>query len=245
MRLKIKLRKYHKYTGFIFSGLLIYVSITGLILLYPEKLNLSNTFINNSIILKKYGFALPDDVRFFLSKENKDVLLIKNTLYYNKQYIDYSFNDVIDVFTLDDKIKIFEKNRIIQIEFILDDNVFIENQVNIKSNFININEVGYDKDGRLIFKNADDYYYHNSFLKLENRKIILIKKKPLLIEKSKILDYLNNHQGPGISLHLILTELHNGNFFGITLRILIILSTLALIFLTLSAFIFGIKRRKK
>ena len=60
--------------------------------------------------------------------------------------------------------------------------------------------------------------------------------------------YLNIHQGKGVSLTRILTELHNGKFFGSIFTLVLFFSSLSLIFLTLSSFIFAtniFKNKKK
>ena len=60
--------------------------------------------------------------------------------------------------------------------------------------------------------------------------------------------YLKIHQGNGVSILRILTELHNGKFFGSIFTFILFIASLSLIFLTLSSFIFGtnyIKKKRK
>ena len=51
--------------------------------------------------------------------------------------------------------------------------------------------------------------------------------------------YLKIHQGEGVSLTRVLTELHNGKFFGSIFTLILFISSLSLLFLTLSSFIFA------
>tara|TARA_A100001011_G_C13626404_1_gene562177 strand:- start:27 stop:368 length:342 start_codon:yes stop_codon:yes gene_type:complete len=57
--------------------------------------------------------------------------------------------------------------------------------------------------------------------------------------------YLKIHQGEGVSFHRIITELHSGKFFGAEVIFLMFISSLTMIFLIVSAFVFGINYKKK
>ena len=59
--------------------------------------------------------------------------------------------------------------------------------------------------------------------------------------------YLEIHQGKGIPLHRIITELHNGKIMGSFLSYIFFLTSISLLFLIVSSFFFGIniKRSKK
>ena len=56
--------------------------------------------------------------------------------------------------------------------------------------------------------------------------------------------YLQIHQGKGISLHRVVTELHNGKIMGSFFSYILLLSSLSLLFLVLSSFFFGINTSK-
>ncbi len=242
---KLKVRKYHKYIGFIFSLLFIYLSITGIVLLYADKFNLSNVFINNSIILKKYNLATPDDVKVYYKQNNIEVVLVKNYLYYNKQYVGDGFSNIVNILIYDNNIIVFEKSRIIDIQYDVTEGIFVKNEVNIKLNVNDIEDVGITKENNIVFKDESDYYYYDSFAKIKNKIFYSSKSNLVEIDNTATLEHLYNHQGAGVSLHKIFTELHNGNFIGTILKILIFIASIALIFMTTSAFLFGLKRRKK
>ena len=85
--LKVKLRKLHKYIGFTFSIFILYLTITGMLLLYPETFKIEDASINNYFILKKYNMETHKSV-FVEHKSKKEIVLIKNSLYFENKYID-------------------------------------------------------------------------------------------------------------------------------------------------------------
>ena len=72
--------------------------------------------------------------------------------------------------------------------------------------------------------------------------------KSIIANKTTAKEYLIIHQGKGVSAQRVITELHNGSFFGSIYTFILFISSLSIIFLTLSSFIFGtniFKRRNK
>ena len=126
------------------------------------------------------------------------------------------------------------KNIDSQLEII--DIINLENTKEIK-------HLGLNSSGdKVFFKNNSDYYNldNNYLLKLVNKKDKNIKWSNInKIDKKLAKYYLNIHQGNGVSLTRILTELHNGKFFGSIFTLILFFSSLSLIFLTLSSFIFA------
>ena len=57
--------------------------------------------------------------------------------------------------------------------------------------------------------------------------------------------YLKLHQGDGVSLHRIITEFHNGKFFGSGLIFILFLSSITILFLVISSFVFGLNLKFK
>ena len=49
---KTFLRLIHKYVGFIFSIFILILTVTGIMLLYPDQFKLNNTYVSNSFLLK-------------------------------------------------------------------------------------------------------------------------------------------------------------------------------------------------
>ena len=123
-------------------------------------------------------------------------------------------------------------------ELEVNDIISLENTKKIKYLGLNLS------DDIVFLKNDNEFYNFddNYLLKLVNEKD---KDKDIKwsnvskINKKLAKYYLSIHQGEGVSLTRILTELHNGKFFGSIFTLILFFSSLSLIFLTLSSFIFA------
>ncbi len=91
---KTFLRLFHKYIGFIFSIFIFLLTVTGILLLYPKFFGLNNTFISSSYILKKYNMLNTNDV-INLSNNNKEIILLENSIYFEKVLIDNFSEEII------------------------------------------------------------------------------------------------------------------------------------------------------
>ena len=111
--------------------------------------------------------------------------------------------------------------------------------------------LGLDDNGLIYFGINNNYYLLDHLTLKTSKKNINPKNiNWSVIEKPKkntAYDLLKTHQGPGISMLRIITEMHNGKIFGFLFSTIITISTLALIFLSFSGIYMGlkIKLRKK
>ena len=251
--LKLKLRKLHKYLGFTFSLFILHLTVTGILLTYPKTFNIEKTYISNFFILKKYNMNTHKEV-YGLSNIKDEVIIIKNNIYLNGKFVDKFSNQIINI--LYQK----KKNRIVvlsesTIGIYLLENIDGELEINDIISFENTKKIQYLglnlSDDIVFLKNDNEYYkLDNSYLlKLTNEKNKKIHLSEVsMINKKLATYYLNIHQGKGVSLTRILTELHNGKFFGSIFTLVLFFSSLSLIFLTLSSFIFAtniFKNKKK
>ncbi len=251
--LKLKLRKLHKYLGFAFSLFILHLTVTGILLIYPRTFNIEETYVSNFFILKKYNMDTHKDV-YGLSNVEDEVVIIRNNIYVNSQFIDKFSDEIINVLyqKKENKIIILSKSVIgIYVFENIDGALEIKDIISLKNTF-KINDLGQNLSGDIIFlKNDSEYYNLNSkyLIKLANVKDKNIKWSNISkIDKKLAKYYLNIHQGKGVSLTRILTELHNGKFFGSIFTLILFFSSLSLIFLTLSSFIFAtniFKNKKK
>ena len=124
----------------------------------------------------------------------------------------------------------------------IDGELEINNIISLENNK-KIKQLGLNLSGDIIFLKNDDKYYildKNYLLKFSNEENKNIQWSNIsTIDKKLAKYYLNIHQGKGVSLTRILTELHNGKFFGSIFTLILFFSSLSLIFLTLSSFIFA------
>ena len=251
--LKLKLRKLHKYLGFAFSIFILHLTVTGILLTYPETFNVEETYISNFFILKKYNMDTHKEV-YGLSNIEDEVVIIKNNIYFNNKFIDKFNNEIINLLyqKKEERIIVLSKS-VIGIYFLesIDGEFEINNIINLE-NTKKIKQLGLNLSDDIVFLNNDKEYYNldnNNLLKLVNEKDKNIKLSNIsTIDKKLAKSYLNIHQGKGVSLTRILTELHNGKFFGSIFTLILFFSSLSLIFLTLSSFIFAtniFKNKKK
>ena len=245
-RTKTGLRLFHKYIGFIFSIFIFQLTVTGILLLYPKFFGLNSTFISNSFILKKYEMLTYKDVRR-LGNKNDEILLLDGSIYFNKVLIDNFQDKVVNA--------VYQTNN----KYLA---IFLEKQINfynlnIQNNIINIKEiketilnkkirkVGKSNKG-IIYINLDDRNYKLSNQELlatsENSDILWLQKNKVQKDLAKL--YLEMHQGKGVPLHRIITELHNGKIMGSFLSYILLISSFSLLFLIISSFFFGISSKR-
>ena len=242
--LKLKLRKLHKYLGFAFSLFILHLTITGILLIYPKTFNIEDTYISNYFILKKYNMDTHKEVKGLVNIED-EVVIIKNNIYLNSKFVDKFSDEIINILyqKKENQIIVLSKSNIGLYFFEnIDNELEIIDIISIE-NTKKINHLGLSLSGNKVFlKNDNDYYNldNNHQLKLVDKIEKNIKwSNTNKINKKLAKYYLNIHQGKGVSLTRILTELHNGKFFGSIFTLILFFSSLSLIFLTLSSFIFA------
>lgn len=244
---KLYLRLFHKYIGFIFSVLLLKLTITGIMLLYPQFFDLNDSYVSSQYFLKKYNMLNIDDAKVFGSK-NDEVILFDKSLYFKKVFID-NFNEEIKdsiflptedtlVVIQDTKVKFF-------ILKITDDQLEIID-INEKELEAKIIKVGRDEKNNIIIETEkNNYYLNNQKLVLADKNIKVDYLDKNVVSRSLVKDYLVMHQGKGVPLHRIITELHNGKIMGSFLSYLLLLASISLLFLIFSSFFFGINSKKE
>ena len=251
--LKLKLRKLHKYLGFAFSLFILHLTVTGILLIYPKTFNIEDTYISNFFILKKYNMDTYREV-YGLKDIEDEVVIIKNNIYINSKFVDKFKDDIISALYQKKKKKIIilsESTLAIYLFEDIDGELEINDIISLE-NTKKIKYLGLNLSDNIIFLKNDNEYYNfddNYLLKLVNVKDKDIKWSNISKTDKKLAKYyLNIHQGKGVSLTRILTELHNGKFFGSIFTLILFFSSLSLIFLTLSSFIFAtniFKNKKK
>ena len=246
---KTFLRLIHKYVGFIFSIFILILTVTGIMLLYPDQFKLNNTYVSNSFLLEKYNMLSTKDVKK-LGRRNDEIILIDKSLYFKNTFIEKFEQDIRNAFydKQTDTLIIFLEKKIY---FFLLNNIEDEIEVtDIREIVLNeeIFKVGEDNRQVLVLETPSGLYsiIDTKVLKISNQSEIewLQHNRPNL-ERAKA--YLEIHQGKGIPLHRIITEMHNGKIMGSFLSYIFFLTSLSLLFLIISSFFFGIniKRNKK
>ncbi|MBF96161.1 MAG: hypothetical protein CFH34_01346 [Alphaproteobacteria bacterium MarineAlpha9_Bin4] len=243
---KLVLRLFHKYVGFIFSVFILHLTVTGILLLYPDFFGLNNKFISNPYVLKKYDMLSFEDVRKLGSK-NDEILLLEDSLYFKGVFIDNFQNKIINALYQ-------ENNGFLAVFLEKQTNFYFLTEENNEINVYNVEEifledkiinVGRNQDGKiLIDTNSEQYIIKDKKLVATRYKSEIILVTNSKVEKNLAKVYLEIHQGKGVPLHRIVTELHNGKFMGSFLSYILLLSSISLLFLIFSSFFFGINIKR-
>ena len=246
---KTFLRLIHKYVGFIFSIFILILTLTGIMLLYPEPFKLNDTYVSNSFILKKYNMLSIEDVKK-LGRSTEEIILIDKSLYYKNTFIEKFEQDVNNAFQnkKKDYLIIFLEKKIYF--FFLNNTKGNVEVMDIKERSLDeeILRIGEDANKNLVLETRSNLYsILNTEVIKKNKKIEVnwIKNSNPNVEKAEA--YLEIHQGKGVPLHRIITEMHNGKIMGSFLSYIFFLTSISLLFLIVSSFFFGIniKRSKK
>ena len=248
--IKIKLRKLHKYIGFTFSIFILHLTITGILLTYPKLFNVDEKYTNNFYLLKKYNMQTYKDVIQY-NNSKKEIITINNNLYLDRKFIDNNKEKTISaIYNINSKsLYVLNKSEIIIYEFELIEDVLEIKDILYLPNRENFIQIGIDQKHNIFLKSNNHEYMidkDNSYkkvAKLINNKLVWSKGN--IVNKDIAKSYLKIHQGNGVSILRILTELHNGKFFGSIFTFILFIASLSLIFLTLSSFIFGTNYLKK
>ena len=84
--IKLKARKLFLLLSLLFTIIILYLSITGLILMLSGPLKLDQTYIKKNIILKSYGLNTTKDV--FYEKKHTDIIFyVEENVYFNDEKI--------------------------------------------------------------------------------------------------------------------------------------------------------------
>ena len=88
------LKRLHKIVGISVCLIVIHLSITGIILMYPKTFKLQDTYYTNSYISNLYDMSIITDVRSFDGIE-EDLGVIKSKIITSDMVIDTGINNII------------------------------------------------------------------------------------------------------------------------------------------------------
>jgi len=243
--LKRLLRSYHKYLGFLFSFFILYLTVTGIMLLYPDRLGVRSTYIDSDFFLEHYGMSTANDV-FTVSEETEESVFIDKNVYFNEKFIDTVENEILTVFFFKDILYVFMEKSFKKYVFENIDNSYELADILSYPLSKNINAAGMQKESILVKSEDRIFKLLNSGNLQEANSSTSIRWKNKIQSETNIAEkYLKLHQGDGVSLHRIITEFHNGKFFGSGLIFILFLSSITILFLVISSFVFGLNLKFK
>ena len=156
--LKIKLRLLHKYVGFTFSIFILYLTITGLLLMYPDTFKINDLYLKNNFILKKYKMHTKEDVKEFVN-DKSEIIIIRSTIYVNKKFIDTLDSPIISAYYYNNTLYILNKRQLnIYTLEIIDNTLEITDVITLK-NSKNFETLGKEiSNNNVLLKKKSDIY---------------------------------------------------------------------------------------
>ena len=226
------LKKFHKIVGLSVALIIIHLSVTGIILMYPTTFKLQDTYLSNNYILSLYDMKKTTDVR--VHKLYTNIGVISRKVIIDDYVIDTGLEPILSIVKENKNIFIGSDKSLLLIEYDEDEPKVIKK---IDLPFVMKEMLLNDTSGVSFIDEKNTAFYLD-----ETHKFISIESphKPieglLLInaDKESAEMYLNFIQGPGVHLLRFITDIHNGRFFGKIAMILFSISSLAVIFLAIS-----------
>ncbi len=233
------LKKLHKIIGLSVCLIVIHLSITGIILMYPITFKLQETYFTNSFVFNLYDMYKYTDVRFLKDTE-EDIGVIEGKVIAADMVIETGLNNIIGVLRADNFIFVFNNTSIILINE-NDYQLEIIKQENIPFNAISI---GFSENNILLKSEEEKFYSLNHSLEfslVEKNNLSFIKKTLAYADEETASYYLNQVQGPGIQALRLFADLHNGRFFGPLVMFIFAITSILVVFLSISGSYMALK----
>ena len=233
------LKRLHKIIGVSVCLIVIHLSITGIVLMYPNTFKLQDTYYTNSYISNLYDMYTITDVRVFDGLE-EDLGVINSKIITSDMVIDTGINNIIGalkkdnlIFTLNDKNVLLIQESDFGLEIIRE----------TKIPFTAVS-IGKDEDKILVKEEAGKIYILDeslSFSLVKNNEIEFNEMVIVLPDEEAAIYYLHQVQGPGIQALRLFADLHNGRFFGPFVMFIFAITSILVIFLSISGSYMALK----
>ena len=237
---------WHRRIGLFALVLVIILAITGIMLNHTERLNLDNTFVNNSTLLNWYGIKPKDEpVSFRIENETQSYVISA----WNNQL----FFDAIKVATLEQSVHgaigaeqfivVALDNEIILLSY---DGEFIE-RISTSISFSNIQRLGM-KYKRPVIETSEPLYYMADEHILDWDVIInedIKWTEQYTLNDDELEQLLVAYRGNGLKLERVMLDLHSGRIFGSFGVYLMDAAAIALLWLSLSGLWVWNSRQRK
>ena len=247
-------RKPHRFTAFLWHRriglfalvLVIILAITGIMLNHTEKLNLDNTFINNSLLLSWYGIEPEEEPISFRIKNSMGDHVIsawQKQLFFDDTAITNLEQNMHGAIGAEQFIVVALDNEIILLSY---EGEFIE-RISTSISFSNIQRLGM-KYQRPVIETSEPLYYMADEHILDwdviiNEGIEWTEKHTLTADEYDQL--LIAYRGNGLKLERVILDLHSGRLFGQYGIYLMDAAAIALLWLSLSGLWVWNSRRRK
>lgn len=233
------LKKLHKIIGLSVCLIIIHLSITGIILMYPSTFKLQETYFKNRYISSLYDMYTVADVRALEAAE-EDLGIIKSKAIVSDMVIETGINNVLGALKTNNLIFVLNNKKLILIQ---ESDYGLEIIKDEKIPFQALS-IGKDNDNILIKGTEDKFYIVNENLSfsLAKNNEIEFNETPLVLPEEEIARYyLLQVQGPGVQALRLFADLHNGRFFGPFVMFIFAITSILVIFLSISGSYMTIK----
>ena len=233
------LKKLHKIIGLSVCLIIIHLSITGIILMYPSTFKLQETYFKNRYISGLYDMYTVADVRALEAAE-EDLGIIKSKAIVSDMVIETGINNILGALKANNLIFVLNNKKLILIQ---ESDYGLEIIKDEKIPFTALS-IGKDNDNILIKGTEDKFYIVNENLSfsLAKNNEIEFNETPLELTDEEIARYfLLQVQGPGVEALRLFADLHNGRFFGPFVMFIFALTSILVIFLSISGSYMTIK----
>ena len=200
--------------------------------MYPKTFKLQDTYYTNSYISNLYDMYTIKDVRAFDGIE-EDLGVINSKIITSDMVIDTGINNIIGalkkdslIFTLNDKSILLIQESDYGLEIIR------EAKIPFKAV-----SIGKDQDKILVKEESGKFYILDeslSFSLVTNNEIGFNEMSIVLPDEEIARYYLLQVQGPGIQALRLFADLHNGRFFGPLAMFIFAITSILVIFLSVS-----------
>ena len=233
------LKKLHKIIGLSVCLIVIHLSITGIILMNPSTFKLQDTYFKNRYISSLYDMYTVADVRALEAAE-EDLGIIKSKAIVSDMVIETGINNILGALKADNLIFVLNNKKIILIQ---ESDYGLEI---IKDKIIPFTALSIGKgNDNILIKGLEDKFYilnENLSFSLVKNNDIEFNEIPLVLPEEEIARYyLLQVQGPGIQALRLFADLHNGRFFGPFVMFIFAITSILVIFLSISGSYMTIK----
>jgi hypothetical protein len=226
------LKKLHKIIGLSICLIVVHLSITGAVLMYPSTFKLQDTYFTNSFIYNLYDMYNLSDVKV-IEGNVEDIGIIKSKIIISDMVLETGITDILAALKKENFIFVLNKEKILLIEE-SDYGLKIIKEQNIP--FI-AKSIGKSEDSVVLRSENEKIYNINislnfSLLKQDNIKY----NENILVaaDEEAANYYLLQVQGPGIQALRLFADLHNGRFFGPFVMFIFFITSMLIVFLSLS-----------
>ena len=233
------LKKLHKIIGLSVCLIIIHLSITGIILMYPSTFKLQETYFKNRYISSLYDMYTVADVRALEAAE-EDLGIIKSKAIVSDMVIETGINNILGALKANNLIFVLNNKKL---NLIQESDYGLEIIKDEKIPFTALS-IGKDNDNILIKGTEDKFYIVNENLSfsLAKNNEIEFNETPLVLPEEEIARYyLLQVQGPGVQALRLFADLHNGRFFGPFVMFIFAITGILVIFLSISGSYMTIK----